>query len=387
MKIFHWIFGSFFRTIGRTIALLLMGGLFYYILSINDIGIKDLFFENVKADTFLNTFATNWTNDQGQYLGTISEYAYQTASTTTQDGQFTANNFYINLVADQSKGSYIEIPFYMTIPNVSTNLSSTVYGQDMCTRYDCALLDTSTNTCSRYTCVYTSTGQDSTITDRERIIFQSEVYSIVVYNTGYVDVCNFDKTKNNIVCPITSNQPVQYINRVVVWTKVYGGSTATNYQYQVGLGIRSRAYKNDTQSIIDNQNQNTQSVINQQQNSTQQMLDDNTTQAQDDAEGFFSSFSTPDVGGLSAIITAPLNTIRSLLNSTCTNLVLPLPYVDKDLTLPCMNDIYTQHFGLFFTLYQTIILAIISYRCIRSVFFDIKGFSNPDDDRIEVMDL
>ena len=82
--------------------------------------------------------------------------------------------------------------------------------------------------------------------------------------------------------------------------------------------------------------------------------------ATSEASEFFSGFTT-DTFGLTSIITAPLNLIGSITSSTCTPLGLPLPYVNKTLELPCMSSIYSQYFGSFFTLYQTITFGIIAY--------------------------
>lgn len=102
---------------------------------------------------------------------------------------------------------------------------------------------------------------------------------------------------------------------------------------------------------------------------------------------FFNNFTT-NTFGLTSIITAPLNLIQSLTNTSCTDLQLPLPYLqNKYLTLPCMTTIYSQYFGTFFTLYQTITYGIIAYWVCVRIFNLVKDFKNPDHDEIEVVDL
>ena len=108
--------------------------------------------------------------------------------------------------------------------------------------------------------------------------------------------------------------------------------------------------------------------------------------ATSEASEFFSGFTT-DTFGLTSIITAPLNLIGSITSSTCTPLGLPLPYVNKTLELPCMRSIYSQYFGSFFTLYQTITFGIIAYWVCVRIFNLVKDFKNPDHDEIEVLDL
>lgn len=112
-----------------------------------------------------------------------------------------------------------------------------------------------------------------------------------------------------------------------------------------------------------------------------------TEEALNGFKDFFNLF-TNNGHGLTSIITAPLNAINSLTSSTCSPLVLPLPYMtNKNITLPCMRPIYEEHFGAFMLIYDTITFGIISYWIILKLFKLIKNFKNPEDDSIEVVDL
>lgn len=146
----------------------------------------------------------------------------------------------------------------------------------------------------------------------------------------------------------------------------------------------------DIGPIINNQTQNTQDIINNNNKNTDKIIDKlseaDSSGAKSDASEFFSGFTT-DTFGLTSIITAPLNLIGSITSSTCTPLGLPLPYVNKTLELPCMSSIYSQYFGSFFTLYQTITFGIIAYWVCVRIFNLVKDFKNPDHDEIEVLDL
>lgn len=127
--------------------------------------------------------------------------------------------------------------------------------------------------------------------------------------------------------------------------------------------------------------------VEEEQKKTNDLLEDDDTQgAQDSAGGFFNGFTT-DTHGLTSIITAPLSLISSITSSSCSPLVIPLPFVDKDLTLPCMSSIYSQHFGSFLSIYQVITFGIIAYWVCVRIFNLVKDFKNPDHDEIEVLDL
>lgn len=120
---------------------------------------------------------------------------------------------------------------------------------------------------------------------------------------------------------------------------------------------------------------------------TQETIENTDTQgAQDSAGGFFNDFTT-DTHGLTGIITAPLSLISSITSKSCSSLVLPLPYVDKDLTLPCMSSIYSNYFGSFLSVYQMITFGFVAYWVCVRIFNLVKDFKNPDHDEIEVLDL
>lgn len=153
---------------------------------------------------------------------------------------------------------------------------------------------------------------------------------------------------------------------------------------------------NQNQTIIDNtkkqleEQKKTQEEIKKQteeQKKTNDTLkDDNTDEASTKGSGFFNSF-TSESHGLSGIVTAPLQMLQSLTTATCKPLKFKLPFVDNEVTLPCMRSIYEQHFGVFFTLWQTITTGLISYNVCLNFYKKIRDLQNPNNDRIEVLNL
>lgn len=108
--------------------------------------------------------------------------------------------------------------------------------------------------------------------------------------------------------------------------------------------------------------------------------------ATDSAGNFFNNFEDNDFG-LSGIITAPLNTIKTITSNSCTPINLTIPFVNKNMSLPCMTEIYEEHFGSFLDIYHIITFGMISYWVCVQIYAMVKGFKNPDKDEIEVMDL
>lgn len=135
----------------------------------------------------------------------------------------------------------------------------------------------------------------------------------------------------------------------------------------------------ETNEKIDKTNENVKKVDDTINNSD---VEDSTSSA----TGFFNDFESSDYG-FSDIIKMPLTFINGLTSSSCSNLVLPLPFVDKNVTLPCMTSIYQEHFGTFLTIYQTITFGVVAYWVCINLFAMVKGFKDPDSDKVEVFDL
>lgn len=116
------------------------------------------------------------------------------------------------------------------------------------------------------------------------------------------------------------------------------------------------------------------------------ITDSDTSEANDSAGGFFTDFEDDDYG-LSDIVTLPLTFIQGLANASCSELSLPLPFVDEDVELPCMSAIYEDYFGPFLTIYQIITFGIVGYWVCVNTLRLVNNFKNPDNDEVEVMDL
>lgn len=410
-KLIHWTLGSFFRTIGRIIAYVAIGFLIALLLShssikkpkLSDI-FTDLFFMKVdaleltqdvelKESPYINFSNTNDMTCEW-------DKCYREIQSTTTNS---INEYTFTISNTISNHDYIEIPFSVSQPlqiNTVNSSTSTIYAQDMCDRFTCEAWD-SNNQCLRWDCTRVLSGQDSSITDRDYLEYNSYLnsFSFTVMLTYTNNTFSYCEVNNNmIVCPL-------FGDRTALDLKIQ--SNFKTARQTTALFTINRAWKiydkgktnqdiinnqnQNNQAIINNQNQNSQAVINNQNQQTQAinntLTDSNTTQSEGEASSFFSNFSTTDNGGLSSIITAPLSAIQSLTSSTCSPLVLPLPYINQNLTLPCMRTIYEENFGGFIVIYDVITIGIISYWILVRIFNLVKDFKNPDHDEIEVVDL
>ena len=141
---------------------------------------------------------------------------------------------------------------------------------------------------------------------------------------------------------------------------------------------------NNTQNIINNNNSNTDKITDSINNTNDTMKDDNIDTSS--SNSFFNNFSN-NQHGLTGVINAPLKFIQSLSNNTCSNVSLTIPFVDETFNLPCFSTIYKENFNVAYTIYQVVISALVGYWVCVKIYAMVKGFKDPTDDRIEVMDL
>ena len=167
---------------------------------------------------------------------------------------------------------------------------------------------------------------------------------------------------------------------------VFGSDTLSYADIEAGQNEAIQQQQTEANQKLNDINNSIKNQTEEQKKTNDTLKDNNIQGAQDSAGGFFNDFTT-DTHGLTAIITAPLSLISKITSSSCSPLVLPLPFVDKDLTLPCMGSIYSQYFGSFLSIYQLITFGIVAYWVCVRIFNLVKDFKNPDHDEIEVLDL
>ncbi|MDD7151616.1 MAG: hypothetical protein PUJ60_06430 [bacterium] len=167
---------------------------------------------------------------------------------------------------------------------------------------------------------------------------------------------------------------------------VFGSDTLSYADIEAGQNEAIQQQQQEANQKLNDINNSIKNQTEEQKKTNDTLKDNNIQGAQNSAGGFFNDFTT-DTHGLTAIITAPLSLISKITSSSCNPLVLPLPFVDKDLTLPCMGAIYSNYFGSFLSIYQLITFGIVAYWVCVRIFNLVKDFKNPDHDEIEVLDL
>lgn len=137
-------------------------------------------------------------------------------------------------------------------------------------------------------------------------------------------------------------------------------------------------------------NNNNSTAINNIQNNTNNInnnLNDSSIDSSS-ATDFTSNSAFQDSNGLDAIIKAPLNFIQSLTSSTCSSISLTIPYIDANVSLPCMSTIYNKALGQqLVNLIALVINGVVLYRYCLKILQIVKDAKNPNKDGLEVLDL
>lgn len=231
--------------------------------------------------------------------------------------------------------------------------------------------------------VYISTGNAEFICDIGTIYTQNSTYNAQVYSAScpvsFYDGGGLKKINiyfQDMQYNSTSQAKVQFDGHIT-FEKPSDGFDIS--------GIVNGANQN-TQNIINNNNSNTDRIIQSQNNINNNINNTDTTEANNSGSSFFNSFQS-DSHGLSGIITAPLRLINSLTTATCNPLEFDLPIIHNHVTLSCMRPILEQHFGIFFSLWQLITTGLISYTVCINLYSKVRALQNPNNDRIEVLNL
>ena len=114
--------------------------------------------------------------------------------------------------------------------------------------------------------------------------------------------------------------------------------------------------------------------------------DDKVDSSTNQGSTFFNDFDSGEEGNLSDIVSLPLEYVQHL-NDTCQPFSIPLGNLGN-FSIPCLSTIWsnTSFAGVINTA-SLIINGIICYKLLTSLFLFFKQLKDPDDDKVEVMDL
>ena len=202
------------------------------------------------------------------------------------------------------------------------------------------------------------------------VVMQNSTWDIVARQSGNTSSVTF--TVNNS------------ISNIFIYFYVINGTTLNNYVVKPilvkGTSIIPYCKKGTTSSKLDDTN----NALNNLNDSLNNSNIDNGT-----GSDFFNNFTTSDNGGISAIVTKPLTIINSLLdnNNQCASLSLPSFMGVSNATLPSGCILWNNASAIMITLWNTFVCGLGSYFILKDIFRIIEDLKNPDNDKVEVMDL
>lgn len=164
-------------------------------------------------------------------------------------------------------------------------------------------------------------------------------------------------------------------------------SLLTNIQNDLyNFKVRTNEQLVDLYTLIENNQSNISNITNNVTNINDNLNDSSIDSSS--ANDLTSNSAFQDSNGLDAIIKAPLNFIQSLTSSTCSAINLTIPYIDADVSLPCMSTIYNKALGQqLVNLIALVINGIVLYRYCLKILQIVKDSKNPNNDGLEVLDL
>ena len=94
-----------------------------------------------------------------------------------------------------------------------------------------------------------------------------------------------------------------------------------------------------------------------------------------------------DFYGLSGLILTPLSYIQTLSSQVCTPISFPVPFTNKNISLPCFSSIYSTYIPDILNIWHIVIYGIICYAIGVNLFKTIKDSLEFDKNDVEVLDL
>lgn len=214
-------------------------------------------------------------------------------------------------------------------------------------------------------------------------------YTTISSNTGTENMCSMYLISTGaysynyqVKCPTAGLDKIDDFHFSYKGTP--NGTMYVTYMFSGKFGFIEK--DSSVATAIDRNTEEVRKQTEETKKTNQALNDDSTEQASTTADTFVNNFNA-NSHGLSGLITAPLRLIQSFTTQTCQPLQFTLPFVHNQVSLPCMRGIYENYFGIFFTLYQLITTGLIAYSVGIRMFAIIRGLQDPQNDKIEVLNL
>lgn len=343
-----------------------------------------IYTNNVKADTCDNFYNANWN-----------------ASTHSSNAGVGFNEFTHNITAMgfNQNYDYIKLPVFVAL--TSSNTTSNINLSAMCSSSNLQFSDYTITYADGSTATIDSNSANTICTNVNYSGSNQYFYTPTIENVfiklKYLDsyggqqsvYCNFE---NGIaVCPNPGANT--QINGLIVQVGLNYNSSLISYGLVTGFvqwchddNQKIINKLNDINNKLTQQNTTAQQISNNTNEIKNDIKSDNTSGAEGSADDLKNNSAFQDNTGLSGVISMPLTFVNSLTN-TCQPINLNIPYMDVDVTIPCMQSVITDKMPLLANLIKIIVNGFIVYRILLDIFQIVRNAKNPEDDRIEVLDL
>lgn len=315
-KISNWVFGSFFRTLGRVLVYIILG----YFISI-------IFSKYVKADNI------SFSSPEGYVISNGNSYlVWSPDSGINTSHSFNYNNglgmrvmFSLSCLDNGTcqVGKYIKINYTVCVSPTSVGIFNGY--------------SDSTNTTGNFTYIRSGTprndglctvgGSTGTLTTNYIVVAVNDYYEEDTYISGG-SITFWNGGTNNLTGYATFNS---------IDLLLYDPTSVDEQIF-----IQNNQSISQNQTIIDQNNQ----IISGQDNINNTLTDDS---APTNLDSLSNAAGWLPAGPVDSILNLPLSFLTNLntnLSKSCQSVNLPLPFIDKTLPLPCVSSLYAEIEGL-----------------------------------------
>lgn len=193
-----------------------------------------------------------------------------------------------------------------------------------------------------------------------------------IYSNNRYNPCEIDSGK--LTCMVPNNKSISYIE--FKWFDFF--TTTSNGSLTYSAGIWFEPYEIEVFDLPANQTEQNQIINNTDtsSNSTDFNNTVNSATLPNNSHGF------DILGSLQDLI----NGIN--VSGSCRRISVPIPFVNKTLTLPCMTtDVYSVHFPEIVVIWQLIVRGLGYYYILVNILKLIKETIDPFNFKLEVLDL
>lgn len=345
MKIFNWIFGAFFRTLGRFLFYIGIGLLVMFFISGKANAAVSPYFKDITFPATYKIYNLTSSNTRSEISTTKScisnETDYFDICYVTWDATFATYGYGINILTDNTflTGNNYGVTYYFG-SNSWVWYSNWYSGYSNQSYISGGWWENSSNNIlseQRNDCIDLGSTYNDHVYGYRYLCSFNQVFKAT--NTGYYLWTVFNRSTTGSA----TEQDFSFLGYSI---SNQGASGLTVEEIKTSLASDFDALESSITSMKDTQEETNNKLDEQIQQDKEQhdeTMDTITSTDGADLGALQNSAGWLPPGPLDSILNLPLsllNNITSNLNKTCQPVILPIPLVNENLTLPCVNTLY-----------------------------------------------